>query len=94
MLFFFWPKIVQDKKGTGIHTGVIKFPSTFCTRDRSGSVVECLNRDAGVEGSSLTAGTVLCPWVRHFNPCLLLVRISEKYNDWDVKNQIKPTKRK
>ena len=27
----------------------------------SGSVVECLNRDQGVAGSSLTGGTALCP---------------------------------
>ena len=30
-------------------------------RDHSGSVVECLNRDLGVSGSSLTSVTVLCP---------------------------------
>ena len=30
-------------------------------RERSGSVVECLTRDLGVPGSSLTGVTVLCP---------------------------------
>ena len=29
--------------------------------ERSGSVVECLTRDRGVAGSSLTGVTVLCP---------------------------------
>ena len=29
--------------------------------ERGGSVVECLTQDRGVEGSSLTGGTVLCP---------------------------------
>ena len=30
-------------------------------RERSGSVVECLTRDRGAAGSSLTGVTVLCP---------------------------------
>ena len=32
-----------------------------CWRERSGSVVECLTRDLGVVGSSLTSFTGLCP---------------------------------
>ena len=31
------------------------------TREHSGSVVECLTRDRGTAGSSLTNVTVLCP---------------------------------
>ena len=31
------------------------------TRERSGSVVECLTQDRGVAGSSLTGVTALCP---------------------------------
>ena len=33
-------------------------------RERSGSVVECLTRDWGTAGSSLTGVTALCPWAR------------------------------
>ena len=40
----------------------------------SGSVVECLTRDLGAAGSSLTSVTVLCPWARHIYPCLVLVQ--------------------
>ena len=59
-------------------------------------MVECLNRDRGVEGSSLIGGTALSPWERHFILCLLLVQHrktcpikTEKIVDWDVKNQHK-----
>ena len=31
-------------------------------REPSGSVVECLTRDRGAAGSSLTGVTALCPW--------------------------------
>ena len=41
---------------------------------RSGSVVECLTWDRGVAVSSLTGITVLCPWARHINSCLVLVQ--------------------
>ena len=34
--------------------------------ERSGSVVECLTRDQGVAGLSLTGCTVLCLQARHF----------------------------
>ena len=44
------------------------------TRERSGSVVECLTRDRGAAGSSLTGVTVLCPWAKHINPSLVLVQ--------------------
>ena len=63
-----------------------------------GSVVECLNRDQGVAGSSLTGASALCPWASHFILCLVLVKpwttrpaMTEKTVDWDVKNQIKHT---
>ena len=32
--------------------------------ERSGSVIECLTRDQGAAGSSLTGVTALCPWAR------------------------------
>ena len=41
--------------------------------ERSGSVIECLTRDRGAAGLSLT-GTALCPWAKHINPRLLLVQ--------------------
>ena len=59
-------------------------------------MVECLNRDRGAGGSSLTGVTVLWPLARLINPCLVLFQprktrpnITEKIVDWDVKNQIK-----
>ena len=64
------------------------------SRERSGSVGECLTRDLGAAGSSVTA---LCPWARHINPSLVLVqhRKTRPYITtdcwWDVKNQIKWT---
>ena len=45
-----------------------------CIRECSGSVVECLTRDQGFAGSSLTGVTALCPLARHINPCLVLVQ--------------------
>ena len=44
--------------------------------ERSGSVVECLTRDRGVEGLSLIGFTASCPWARHINPTLVLVQVS------------------
>ena len=43
-------------------------------RERSGSVVQCLTRDRGAAGSSLTGVTALCPWARHIHPSLVLVQ--------------------
>ena len=37
-------------------------------------MVECLTRDRGATGSSLTGVTALCPWARHINPSLVLVQ--------------------
>ena len=37
------------------------FKSTIITFEHSGSVVECLFRDRGVGGLSLTGVTALCP---------------------------------
>ena len=42
--------------------------------EHSGSVVECLTRDQGVEGSSLASIYALFPWARHINPSLVLVQ--------------------
>ena len=41
--------------------GLCKESLFTCVRERSGSVVECLTRDRGAAGSSLTGVTVLCP---------------------------------
>ena len=37
-------------------------------------MVDCLTRDLGAAGSSLTGVTALCPWTRHVNPSLVLVQ--------------------
>ena len=37
------------------------------------AVEECLTRDRGGAGSSLTGVTVLCPWAKRINPSLVLV---------------------
>ena len=37
-------------------------------------MVECLTRDRGAAGSSLTGVTVLCPLARHINPSLAVVQ--------------------
>ena len=42
--------------------------------ERSGSMEDCLTRDWGATGKSLTGVTVLCPWARHINPSLVLVQ--------------------
>ena len=48
--------------------GYNKFLQSFVIcRERSGSVVECLTRDRGAVGSSLTGFSALCPWARHIN---------------------------
>ena len=43
-------------------------------RERSGTVVECLSRDQGVAGLSITSVTALCPLAKHIYPCLVLVQ--------------------
>ena len=40
---------------------IFKKQITKGLRERSGSVVECLTRDGGAVGSSLTGVTLLCP---------------------------------
>ena len=37
-------------------------------------LVESLTWDWMAVGSSLTGVTVLCPWARHINPCLVLAK--------------------
>ena len=37
-------------------------------------MVECLARERGAAGSSLTGATALCPKARHINPSLVLVQ--------------------
>ena len=44
------------------------------TREGSGSVVECLTRDRGAAGSSLTGVTALWSWARHIYHSLVLVQ--------------------
>ena len=63
-------------------------------RLHSGSVVECLTRDRGIAGLSLTS-----VGARHINAFLELVQprktrpdITEENVDWDVQNQIKKEK--
>ena len=63
----------------------------------SGRLLDSRPRD---RGSSLTGVTVLCPWVIHIYPCIVLVQPRKtrsdihtwKNVDWDVKNKIKQTK--
>ena len=38
-------------------------------------MAECLTENRGAGGSSLTRVTVLCPWARHINPSLVLVKL-------------------
>ena len=47
-----------------VHTArrVLSFTKNIC--ERSYSVVECLTRDRGTTGSSLTGVTALCPLAR------------------------------
>ena len=40
----------------------------------SSSVLECLTRDRGVAGSSLTDVTALCPRAKHINSNLVLIQ--------------------
>ena len=47
---------------------------TIKVRERSGSVVECMTRNRGAAGSSLTCVTALCSWARHISPSLVLVQ--------------------
>ena len=49
------------------------YQATNETRERSGSVVECLTRDRSAASSNLTVVTVLCPWARRLNLCLVFV---------------------
>ena len=49
-------------------------PAPTLHRELNGSVVECLTRDRGAAGWSLTSVTALCPLARHINPSLLLVQ--------------------
>ena len=48
--------------------------------ERSDSVVEWTTWDQGVASSSLTGGTVLCHWARHFILFLVLVQTSKHPN--------------
>ena len=52
-------KSIFDCRISGVMTIIIN-PDP-ANRERSGSVVECLARDRGAVGSSLTGVTVLCP---------------------------------
>ena len=45
-----------------------------------------MTRDPGVVGSSLTAGTVMCHWARHFILCLALVQPRKTHPDMTGKN--------
>ena len=41
---------------------------------KCGSAVECMTRNRGSAGSSLTCVTALCSWARHISPSLVLVQ--------------------
>ena len=49
-------------------------PTGVSDLGRSDTCIECLTRDRGVACSSLTGGTALCLWARHFILCLVLVQ--------------------
>ena len=44
------------------------------SRERSGSMVECLTRDRGAAGSTSPASLRCGPWARHIYPSLVLVQ--------------------
>ena len=48
--------------------------STFHKKQIWSTVVECLTRDRGATGSSLTRVTVYCPWARLNYPCSVVVQ--------------------
>ena len=55
----------------------INTPQIFCLcnfRERSGSVVECLTRDRGAEGSSLTRRNCVVSLSKNMNSSLVLVQ--------------------
>ena len=56
-------------------------------KECSGSVVELLTLGRGVAGSSLTKGTMLSTWARHFILCFVLVqpRKTGKHPDMTAK---------
>ena len=62
-----------------------------------GSVISAWIKIEGAAGLSLTVGAVLCPWVRHFILCLVLVQPRNavptwhdwKTSDWDGKDKRK-----
>ena len=49
------------------------------------AVVECSTRDRGVVGSSLIGVTALCPWARHINLYLILVKLRKTRPDINEK---------
>ena len=64
-------------------------PYRLKLEERSDSVVECLTRDQGNAGSSLT---VLCSWARHIILCLLLVQPRKNPSCWLGCKESKQTK--
>ena len=50
-------------------------------RKHSGSEVECLTRDGGAAGSSITGVTMLCPEARHIYPCFVLFQHRKTRSD-------------
>ena len=86
--------VQKVKKKYVTHLSLVLFIAWLC----GSAVAQCLTRNRGVAGWSLTDVTSLCPWPRHINPCLVLVQPTKtctwKFVDWDVKNQTKQTKTK
>ena len=88
----------EMQHSAGFHLGLHFlpiYPLRVGLAERDGSVVLCLTWDRGIADLSLTRGTVLCPWARHY-PRLSTGSTQEdpswhdwKNVDWVVKYQIK-----
>ena len=58
---FLVSKITNSLQPVGAQWLSVRVLDTRLRGERSGSVVECLTRDRGAAGSSLTGVTVFCP---------------------------------
>ena len=53
--------------------------------EHSGLVIEYLTQDRGVAGSSMSGGTALCHWARHFILCLVL---EPSWHGWKIAESV------
>ena len=84
VIFFWYIKFSMFKFAKGNNSKIklhffylhqeIYLLSSISRRESNGSVLECLTRDWGAVGSSLTGVTALYPWARHIYPNLELVQ--------------------